>query len=93
MTDTEVLEVVLANLIKTEEKSKVVVQPVINGCFEECREVPTSSPLTRLTNEWYGLGELLDRYDDKQITLYRVIQTLTNVIEETNKNNSGGILK
>lgn len=85
MTDTEVLEIVLANLIKTEERSKIVVQPVIDGCFEVCRDVPTSGPLTRLTNEWYGLGELLDRYDDNQITLYQAIQTLTYVIEETNK--------
>lgn len=85
MSDTEVLEVVLANLIKTEERSKIIIQPVIDGGFEVCRDIPTSGPLTRLTKDWYGLGGLLDKYDAKEISLYQAIQTLTNVIAETNK--------
>ena len=85
MTETEILEVVLANLIQTEERSNPVVQPVIFGGLKICRVTPTNGSLTRLTVNWPGLGRLLERYDNNEITLYETIQTLIHVIAINNK--------
>lgn len=85
MTDTEILEVVLTNLIQIEERSNTVVQPVIFGGLEICRDVPTNGPLTVLTKNWEGLSVLLKKYDAKEISLYDAIQLLTFVISKSNK--------